>query len=124
MGPFPWRRLPTPVRPAFTTITLLLHTPLIIIGAADVAFNRHLLFLSGLHVPRYELRAFDFVSLSLPALHNLIVHHHPISCTLTFSPSHFVSHHWFTTTIVHVQHDAINYHMGSAPGTNSRHAGE
>ena len=34
-------------------------------------------------MPRYELRALDFVSLSLPALHNLIVHHHP-PCTLTY----------------------------------------
>jgi hypothetical protein len=84
MGPFPWLHLPMPVRPASTTITLLPHTPLIIIGAADVAFNRLLLFLSGLHMPRYELRALDFVSLSLPALHNLIVHHHPASCTLTY----------------------------------------
>jgi hypothetical protein len=50
MGPFLWHHLPMPVRPASTIITLLLHTPLIIIGAADVAFNR-LLFLSGLHVP-------------------------------------------------------------------------
>lgn len=45
MGPFPWHHLPMPVRPASTTITLLPHTLLIIIGAADVAFN----FLSGLH---------------------------------------------------------------------------
>jgi len=49
MGPFPWHHLPMPVRLAFITITLLLRTPLIIIGAADVAFNRLLLFLSGLH---------------------------------------------------------------------------
>ena len=41
MGPFLWHHLPMPVRPACTTITLLPHTPLIIIGAADVAFNRH-----------------------------------------------------------------------------------
>jgi hypothetical protein len=35
-------------------------------------------------MPCYELQALDFVSLSLPALHNLIVHHHPASCTLTY----------------------------------------
>src|SRR6266478_6720143 len=96
----------------------------------------------------------------LPALHNLIVHHHPFSCTLTYklrfafldtfhSPT---SHVIFSTipseaprllsialcintlglssrlrTIVHVQHDAIiicSAPVGSAPGTNSRDAGE
>ena len=35
-------------------------------------------------MPRYELLALNFVSLSLPALHNFIVHHHPASCTLTY----------------------------------------
>jgi hypothetical protein len=59
MGPFPWHHLPMPVRPVFTTITLLLHTPLIIIGAADVAFNRLVLVSM---MPRYELRALDFLS--------------------------------------------------------------
>jgi hypothetical protein len=77
MGPSPWHHLPMPVLLAFTTITLPLRTPLIIIGAADVAFNRLFVVLVSMMLPRYELRALDFVSLSLPALHNLIVHHPP-----------------------------------------------
>jgi len=78
MGPSFWPPLPMPVLPASTTITLLPHTPLIIIGGGDVAFNR----LCSL-MPRYELRALDFVSPSLPALHKLIVHH-PSSRTLAY----------------------------------------
>ena len=55
MGPFFWHPLPMPVLPAFTTITLLPHTPLTIIGAADGAFNR--LCSCLVFMPRYELRA-------------------------------------------------------------------
>ena len=152
MGPFFWHLLPMPVLPEFTTITLLLHTPLIIIGAADVAFNR--LCSCLVFMPSYELRAFDFVS-SLPALHNLIVLQSSIFlhariqttfCILdSFNSS--TSHVIFPTipseaissfsialcitplglisrfTIVHVQHDAIIIWV-SAPGTNFRDAGE
>ena len=121
MGPFFWHLLPMPVLPEFTTITLLLHTPLIIIGAADVAFNR--LCSCLVFMPSYELRAFDFVSLHYLHYIILLYSNHPSSCTLayklrsafwtrsihpprmSFSPqfqvkqsalslSHFVSHPW------------------------------
>lgn len=77
MGPFFWHLLPMPVLLAFTTITLLPRTPLIIIGVAVVAFNRLFFVLVWSFMPLYELRALDFCLSSLPALHNLIVHHHP-----------------------------------------------
>lgn len=41
-----WRLSPTRVLLAYIIITLHPHTPLIIIGAVDVAFNYHILFLS------------------------------------------------------------------------------
>jgi hypothetical protein len=58
MGQSFWHRLPTRVRPAYNTIILHPHTPLNIIGVADVAFNRlgfYRVFLPWVFMPRYEL---------------------------------------------------------------------
>jgi hypothetical protein len=78
MGLFLWHLLLTQVLPASIIITLHQRTPLIIIGVGDVAFNSCL----RPHMPRYELRALDFVY-----MHHIILlyKHHPSSRTLAYN---------------------------------------
>jgi hypothetical protein len=83
MGLSFWHLLLTRDLPASITIILHQHTPLIIIGVADVAFNSCL----RLHMPRYELRALDFVY-----MHHIILLYrtNPSSRTLAYNlPSAF-----------------------------------
>jgi len=83
MGLSFWHLLLTRDLPASITIILHQHTPLIIIGVADVASNSCL----RLHMPRYELRALDFVY-----MHHIILLYrtNPSSRTLAYNlPSAF-----------------------------------
>ena len=129
MGPFFWHPLPMLVLPASITITLLPHTPLIIIGGADVAFNRLcscLVFMPptlSRHYLHYIILLYTIIHFPARSHTNYVLHfgldqfihshvifstqfqvNHPVfSIALCITPMGLISRF----TLVHVQHDAI-----------------
>lgn len=96
MGPFFWHPLPMPVLPAFTTITLLPHTPLIIIGGADVAFNRLcscLVFMPptlSRHYLHYIILLYTIIHFPARSHTNYVLHFwtrsiHPLACHFLYT---------------------------------------
>lgn len=90
MGLFLWHLLPTQVLLASITITLHQHTPPIIIGVADVAFNSCL----RPDMPRYELRALDFVY-----MHHIILLYSTIHLLARSHTTYYFPH--FRTRSIH-----------------------
>lgn len=117
MGLFLWHLLLTQVLLASITITLHQHTPPIIIGVADVAFNSCL----RPHMPRYELRALDFVYmhhiiLLYSTIHLLARSHYNLLLSAFLDSFNSSTSHVIFPPTIPKKHQVFFVHLYHTPG--------